>query len=174
MARKWCAHLSSKIRGIENATQGHWCNQCIEIVVRLIVVASKSAGKAFECLIFASKHTQFWSFLAEIPVSCHVLEVQRWGQIAPTMNRIIGIGHVQMDLGSISGRIEQGVAESLRCAQNRRRVMRWNFRWCACFSASTMRALQVDVSNKSNTNYDFDAALSRGGVGFWQFWAQTV
>ena len=30
------------------------------------------------------------------------------------MKRSIGIGHMQMDLGSISGRIEQGVAESLR------------------------------------------------------------
>ena len=41
----------------------------------------------------------------------------------------------------------------------------------ACFSASMMRALRVDVSNKSNTNYVFDAALSRGGLCFLWFWA---
>ena len=57
-----------------------------------------------------------------------------WGQIAPTIHRSVGIGHMQMDLGSISGRIEQGGAESLRSAQNHRQVVRWNFRWCACFS----------------------------------------
>ena len=96
------------------------------------------------------------------------------GQIAPTMNKSVGIGHMQMDLGSISGRIEQGVVESLRSAQKSSSSDEVNFQWCACFSASTIRALQVDVSNKSNTNYVFDAALSRGGFGFWRFWAQVV
>ena len=174
MARKSCAHLSSKIRGIENPTQGHPCDPMHQ------------NGSGVDCCCLEIRGEGIW--MVDFCLQTHPILVVfgrnsgimscvgygKWGQIAPTMNRSIGIGHMQMDLGSISGRIEKGVAESLRIAQNRCRVMRWNFRSCACFSASTMRALQVDVSNKSNTNYVFDAALSRGGVGFWRFWAQLI
>jgi hypothetical protein len=37
----------------------------------------------------------------------------------------------------------------------------------------TLRALQVDITNKSNTNYVFDAALSRGGLTFKWFLAEV-
>ena len=127
-APKSCAHLSLKIRGIENATQGRRCKQCIEILVWLIVVASKSAGRAFEWLIFASKHTQFWSFFGRNSGIKSCVGYGKWGQIVPTMDRSVGIGHMQMNLGSTLGRIKQGVAESLRIARNRRRAKRWNFR----------------------------------------------
>ena len=170
MARKWCAHLSSKIRTIESATQGHRCNQCIEKVVRLIVVASKSAGKAFEWLIFASKHTQFWSFWAE---NSGVMSCVGSGKMrSDRANNEQEHRHWSHTNGfgfNFGKNWARGRGELAMCSKSSSSAMRWNVWWCTCFSA-----LQVDVSNKSNTNYIFVDALSRGGVGFRRFWEWMV
>ena len=66
---KSCAHLASRYGGIRTKIQTQPCTHRVKIVLRLIIVASESSGRAFACSLFALEHTGFWAFLAEIPTS---------------------------------------------------------------------------------------------------------
>jgi len=58
--------------GITRAERAQLCAHCIIKTSRLIVVASESAGREFECLRFALKHTRFLPFFGQISTSNEV------------------------------------------------------------------------------------------------------